>query len=129
VAVRAGLDLVEVDEIRVSIAVHACRYLDRVFTEREVADCRGPDDVLDVRGLAARLAAKEATLKALGAEPGGLALRSVEVVREGGGRVALVLSGAAERLARGRGVARLALSLTQTERQAGALVLAWDGPS
>ena len=98
-----------------------------MFTEREVADCRRPGGTLDVHGLAARFAAKEATLKALGADERALALRSVEVVVTAGRGLSLALSGAVAQLARERGIVRLAVSLTYTARQACALVLAWDG--
>ena len=66
---RVGIDTVEVAAIEAALAAHGERYLRRVYTSREVADCNG-----DPERLAARFAAKEATFKALraakGASPG-----------------------------------------------------------
>ncbi len=57
---RVGIDTVEVAAVEAAIAAHGDRYLERVYTPREVADCNG-----DAERLAARFAAKEATFKAL----------------------------------------------------------------
>ncbi|HTP29148.1 MAG TPA: holo-ACP synthase [Anaeromyxobacteraceae bacterium] len=86
-----GLDIVEVRRIeRLLASDHAARFLERVFTARERTFC---DAVKDrANRYAARFAAKEAALKALGA-PAGLQFREVEVVREKG-PPRLVFSGA-----------------------------------
>ena len=61
---RVGIDLVLVDSIREALDLHGDRYLERVYTAQEIADCRDGDDVAPER-LAARFAAKEAGMKAL----------------------------------------------------------------
>jgi holo-[acyl-carrier protein] synthase len=94
-----------------------------VFTPGEWAAAEGRPDAGAV--LAARFAAKEAAMKALGTGWGrGVAWRDVEV--RGGGRSApeLVLSGEAARLAAQQGVT-LVLSLTHSDHVASAVVLAW----
>lgn len=58
---RAGVDLVEIERIRVAIARHGQRFLHRVYTETERTQCGGK-----IESLAARFAAKEAVSKALG---------------------------------------------------------------
>jgi holo-[acyl-carrier protein] synthase len=80
------------------------RFRARVFTAGEQAYCEGQG-----RGrfesYAARFAAKEATMKALGRGWGGdIGWRDIEVVREDGGRPALALSGPAATLAAALGV-------------------------
>ena len=63
-AVRVGIDLVSVQAVQDSLRAHPQAYLARVYTDREVTDCRTADGV-DPERLAARFAAKEATLKVL----------------------------------------------------------------
>ncbi len=87
------------------------RFLRRVFTDEEIAYCRRRRD--PVPHLAARFAAKEAGLKALGT---GLRLgvrwKELEVRRERGEAPRLVLSGRTRALAEARGARRVLLSLT-----------------
>ncbi|MHB8329389.1 MAG: holo-ACP synthase [Acidimicrobiales bacterium] len=94
----------------------------RLFTdgEREYAG-RGVDPG---PRLAARFAAKEAVLKALGVGIGSAAYRDVEVVRADDGTPTLVLAGSAARLAADRGVRHWHVSLTHTEGLAVASVVA-----
>ena len=96
--VGLGIDVVEVDRLAGALHRRGDRFVERVFTDRERAEC---DPRVDrVLALAARFAAKEACLKALGtgwAE--GLGFRDVEVVREGNQPPRLVLHGAAVRRA------------------------------
>lgn len=114
-----GIDFIDVDQVRDAVTRHGQRYLDRVYTPRELAESgRRPER------LAARFAAKEAAIKALRPdrdEP--LPWREIGVVHDGDGRPSLQLTGAVARLARRRGVGELALSLTHESRQAAAVVL------
>jgi holo-[acyl-carrier protein] synthase len=87
------------------------RFLTRVFTERELAYCRSRKD--PVPHLAARFAAKEAGLKALGTGLSlGVSWRELEVRRERGQAPSLVLSGRSRELGEARGGRRILLSLT-----------------
>ena len=106
-----GVDLVNIPRMREVIGRWQERFLQRVFTEAEIAYCRGRRD--PVPHFAARFAAKEAGLKALGT---GLRLgvnwRELEVRREGGGAPELVLSGRSKEIGRSRGGSRVLLALT-----------------
>ena len=124
VSIRVGLDLVKVDLIEEALqAAHGDRYLTLVYTDREILECRTSTGV-DPERLAARFAAKEATLKVLPATDEGIPFRSIEVRREPSGRVHLELSGRAAELASEAGVIELALSLTHESGYAAAVVVA-----
>lgn len=124
---HVGLDLVAVGSIEQALeAAHGERYLERVYTEREVEECRTKAG-LDPERLGSRFAAKEATLKVLPAGDEGLSLREIEVQREPSGRVHLKLSGRAAELAASAGLGEISLSLTHEEGFAAAVVVAADG--
>jgi holo-[acyl-carrier protein] synthase len=108
VALKVGIDLVSVDQVEESIRVHAGRYLRRVYTERELHDCTTPDGAPDPQGLAARFAAKEATLKVLRSADEAVPWRTIGVRSGTHGAPAIELGGAAARQARRRGVESLA---------------------
>lgn len=116
-----GLDAVDVDRFR-QVLERRPGLLERVFTEAERADLASRAD--PVPGLAARFAAKEAAMKALGVGLGSVGLAEVEVRRQASGAPRLVLSGRAADRAAHLGVASLEVSLTHTDRLAAAVVLA-----
>jgi holo-[acyl-carrier protein] synthase len=123
VPVRVGIDLVSVETVAESIRTHADHYLQRVYTERELSDCRTAEGVSAER-LAARFAAKEATLKVLRPREEGISLREIEVRRDPAGWVDLALDGPAAALATEAGVTGLAVSLTHEDGYASAVVIA-----
>lgn len=92
--VRVGCDVQSVADVTRAVADFGARYLDRVYTHAEQADCAagGPTS------LAGRFAAKEAVLKLLGSADG-IDPREVEVV-SAGARPTVRLTGAAADLAR-----------------------------
>ena len=102
---------------------HREHYLERVYTAREVADCRDPSGAVDAERLAARFAAKEATIKALPGSGEEIPLSQIEVVRDASGSVALELSGRAAELLAGSGSGDLAVSLTHEAGFAAATVV------
>jgi holo-[acyl-carrier protein] synthase len=111
--IRVGLDLVAVESVAESLrGSHREHYLERVYTDREVDDCRGPSGRIEPERLAARFAAKEATIKALPGAGEEVRLTAIEVRSEPSGEVRLELSGRAAELAELAGVTELALSLT-----------------
>jgi holo-[acyl-carrier protein] synthase len=120
-SLHMGFDLVGIEEIEDSIATHGDRFLERVYTARERDDSRRRP-----AALAARFAAKEATMKALrrGDEP--IPWQSIEVRIDPQGQASLTLSDAAAALAGARGLTSLALSLVPGRRVAGAIVVAED---
>jgi holo-[acyl-carrier protein] synthase len=117
--VSVGTDLVSVDDVRASVAGFGRRYLERVFTAAEIADCRG-----EAPRLAARFAAKEATMKALRVGDDSMPWVAIEVVRGEDGAPFLELHGPAQALARRRQVRGLSVSLTHESNYASAVVLA-----
>ena len=106
-----GVDLVSIPRMRAMIDRWQDRFLQRVFTEGEIAYCRRRSD--PAPHFAARFAAKEAGFKALGT---GLRLgvrwRELEVHREGEAAPTLVLSGRSREIGAYRGGSRMLLSLT-----------------
>jgi holo-[acyl-carrier protein] synthase len=111
-AVRGiGVDLVRIPRMREVIARWDQRFLRRVFTEGEIAYCQARRD--PVPHFAARFAAKEAAMKALGT---GLRLgvkwRELEVRRERGSAPTLILHGRSREIGVSRGGRRMLLALT-----------------
>jgi holo-[acyl-carrier protein] synthase len=118
-----GTDVVAVHQVADSVARFGTRYLQRVYTEHEISSCTGSPPVR-AAGLAARFAAKEATIKVLrpvGHQPD---WRSVEVRRDPRGWCTMALSGHAAALADQAGIADLAVSLTHEGDVAAAVVVA-----
>jgi holo-[acyl-carrier protein] synthase len=125
-----GVDLVDISEVAHSVKRFGDRYLRRVFTEHELSCCTGAPDTA-AASLAARFAAKEATLKVLGPYDARPDWRSIEVVRLANGACKLRLRGAAARLAVERGLGPFALSMTHEAGMAAAVVVSgsasvWD---
>jgi holo-[acyl-carrier protein] synthase len=129
--VGVGVDAVDVARFR-RVLDRRPRVASRCFTVTEQSDASGSTDA--VQSLAARFAAKEAVMKALGSGLGAFALTDVEVRRTAGTGAArnapyLVLHGAASELAGTRGAATLHLSLTHTDGVAIAFVVAEQSAS
>src|SRR3972149_11795330 len=89
-ALAAGVDAIEIDRVRKARARHPERFLRRVYTDLEVASCRGR-----VHELAVRFAAKEAVMKALGTGARGVAWREIEVLPNHRGKQLGYLTGRA----------------------------------
>jgi holo-[acyl-carrier protein] synthase len=124
--VRAGTDLTSVSEVEFAIAQFGDRYLSRIFTEHELDSAQGTPHVI-ASSLAARFAAKEATLKVLrpsGQPDEAVDWRSIEVRREPTGWCSLRLSGEAKVLADRAGVTDISVSLSHEGEMASAVVVA-----
>ena len=120
-----GSDLAEVARIRASRERFGERFLQRIYTETEIAYSLAKANI-DER-LAARFAAKEAGMKALGTGlAGGVTWRDFAIDREPSGKPTLTLSGAAARIAAQIGVRRVHLTLTHTAELAMAFVVMED---
>ncbi len=113
-----GIDLCDVDQVERAITDHGDRYLTRVFTSLELAQTGSRP-----QRLAARFAAKEATIKALGVSGEGVGWTSIGVADDQDGRPAIRLSGAVAELAQRRGVDHLSLSLTHASDVGAAVVI------
>lgn len=113
-----GIDLIEIERVERALARRP-GLAQKIFSAAELEACRARSR--PGRHLAARFAAKEAALKALGL--GGMRLHEGEVVGGGEEAPALRLSGDAERVARERGI-ELSVSLTHSRELAAAAVTA-----
>ena len=123
--VGTGVDLCEVARIRSAIERHGDRFKHRVFTDREIAYAESKANQFE--RYAARFAAKEAGMKALGTGwRGGLGWRDLEVTNLRTGRPTLAFHGKAAEIATKLHVRNIALSLTHTAEQAMALVILED---
>ena len=131
-ALRVGVDIVEVSEVSRSVARFGDRYVQRIFTPHEIACCRiepvpagaGGAGGYAYESLAARFAAKEATVKVLRPEGPRPEWRTIEVHRADSGWCELRLTGLAALLAERSGIDRFAVSLTHEAAFGVAVVVA-----
>ncbi|MEX2599855.1 MAG: holo-ACP synthase [Dehalococcoidia bacterium] len=116
--ISVGVDLIEIDRIAAALERFGERFLERVYTPGEIAYCRrrAPQ-------LAARFAAKEAVMKALGTGTRGVGWREVEVTRKRSGEPEIVLHGRAAARAERLGIGRIAISLSHSRQYAIASVV------
>lgn len=122
--VGIGVDEAEVARMRAVLA-RTPSMRNRLFTPGEQAYADAAEPLMAAQRYAARFAAKEAVLKALGAGLGACKFVEIEVVRDDAtGAPSVVLHGAAGKLASDRGAARVHVSLTHTESRATAFVVA-----
>lgn len=118
-----GVDMIEVARIARMVERHGHRFLERVYTPTEQAYCKDRKRIFE--HLAARFAAKEAVLKALGTGwSAGIAWTDVEVLHEASGRPRIELHNAAAREASRLGVSSIHISLSHTDASAIASAIA-----
>ena len=111
--VGLGIDIAEIDRIEAAITRHGAPFLERLFTPREVAYCESHKGKYE--RYAARFAAKEAAMKALGTGwSRGVRWRDIEVTREPSGKPTLRLEGVAAQIAQRMGVRNISLSITHS---------------
>ena len=117
-----GLDLAEVDRIRQAIERYGRRFLERVFTPAEIAYVERKANRF--QRYAARFAAKEAGMKAIGTGwRAGVRWQDFEVANLPSGKPTLRLHGQAAQVAQRLGVKFISLSLTHTASVGMALVI------
>ena len=120
--VGSGIDIAEVPRIAESIKRFGDRFITRIFTEGEIHYCDSKAN--RVERYAARFAAKEAAMKALGTGWNyGVTWRDVEVSRQPGSRPTIIFHGKAAEFAEKLGAKHVALSLTHTKEFAMAQVI------
>ena len=120
--VGSGIDIAEVPRIRRALERFRDRFLQRIFTAEEIRYCDSKANRIE--RYAARFAAKEAAMKALGTGWNhGVRWRDCEVVRMPGGRPTMTFHGRAAEFAARLGVRNVAVSLSHTEEQAIAQVI------
>jgi len=117
-----GIDIIEVERIRLSYERFGERFLNRILKPAEIAYCLGHRRPAPF--LAARFAAKEAISKAFGTGIGQhLGWQDLEVARKASGEPYVVLHGQAVRLLQDRAGRIVHLSLSHTEQHAAAMAI------
>jgi holo-[acyl-carrier protein] synthase len=120
--VGIGIDLERIDRFRDLLDRWGARFEQKLFTDAERAYCRGR--ARPEQHFAARFAAKEAALKAMGVPKGvGLEWQHFEIVSGPGGAPSLVLTAAARAAADRLGATRVHLTLTHSIDTAAAFVI------
>jgi len=120
--VGTGIDIAEVPRIAQALNRHGERFLHRVYTEGEINYCDSKANRIE--RYAARFAAKEAAMKALGTGWNhGVRWRDIEVFRLPGGRPTIKFHGKAAEFAARLGMTNVALSISHTSEQAIAQVI------
>ena len=124
--VGIGVDVVEIERIRNALQRHGDRARRRFFTPAELEECDGRADPGEC--LAARFAAKEAALKALGTGKGpGVRWTDLQVVRGDSGPPRLSFSDGVQKRAAALGVERSWVTLTHEAGVACAVVVLEGG--
>ena len=113
-----GVDLIELDRVARVLARHPTRFLGRVYTPLEAAFCRGR-----IPELAARFAAKEAVMKALGTGARSVGWRDIEILPDRRGKPLVYLHGRARERAERIGLEAIDISLTHLRELAMAVVV------
>ncbi|MEV0135512.1 4'-phosphopantetheinyl transferase superfamily protein [Dactylosporangium sp. NPDC050688] len=111
-----GVDIVLVARVARSLERFGNRFTAAVFTPAERAYCDGRPPAVRAAAYAARFAAKEAVIKALGATDATFA--EIEIVRDGDGGLGTRLRGSAAAHARRRGLHRMAVSMSHEDEYA-----------
>ena len=117
-----GVDIIELTRVEAALERWGQRFLQRVYTEREIRFCRNR-----VSELAARFAAKEAVMKALGTGVRGIGWREIEVLPMRSGKPLVFLHGRARQRARALGLQDFAISLSHSRDFAVASVVGGAG--
>jgi holo-[acyl-carrier protein] synthase len=118
-SLAAGVDAIEIHRVQEVLDHHGDRFLRRVYTEFEIAYCRGR-----IRELAVRFAAKEAMMKALGTGIRGVGWREIEILADRRGKPLVYLHGRARKRAEAIGLGQPEVSLTHSEDMALAFIVA-----
>jgi holo-[acyl-carrier protein] synthase len=120
--VGIGIDMIECNRIEHSLERFGARFMQRVFTEGEIAYCQSMK--FPARHFAARFAAKEALSKAFGTGIGkAMGWRDIDVRKKESGEPYVVLSGGAQSRTRERGVHNVLISLSHTDHHAVAVIV------
>lgn len=115
---QIGVDIIEIGRIRESVSRWGTRFLSRIYTQRELAICKG-----NIDSLAARFAGKEAVMKALNSGQDSIVWREIEILSEENGKPKLILHGKALQMLDSLGLKALEISLSHSRDNAIALAI------
>lgn len=104
-----GIDIVKIDRIKTTVERWGRRFLERVFTEKEIAYCYEKKE--PYLSLSVRFAAKEALIKAIGSEIP-LSFKDIEVMKYGSGRPFITIKGRLETFFKEKSIKCTHLSLS-----------------
>lgn len=121
--IATGIDVIEIERIRLAHERWGSRFLNRIYTPQELAYCRAKTE-----RLAGRFAAKEAVSKALGVGIRRLRWKDIEVLRGERGKPYVLLHGKAASVAATQGLSGFDVSITHSRSDAIAFVVAWKEP-
>ena len=113
-----GVDIIEISRIRKMVNHWGKRFLERIYTEKELQICKGRPD-----RLASRFAGKEAVMKALGTGARGISWREIEIDSEPSGKPVVKLHGKARLKADSLGLNELVISLSDSREHSIAFVV------
>jgi holo-[acyl-carrier protein] synthase len=116
---KTGIDILEIPRIQKALERFGDRFLERIFSAAEIAECRGRID-----SLAVHFSAKEAVVKALGTGIGPVGWLEVETLHKPSGEPYLLLHGRASRVAKTLGLTNWSVSLSHSHEYAIAVVVA-----
>lgn len=113
--VGVGVDIVEVPRIKYAVSRWKDAFLKRIFTENEIQYSKAKK--FACQHLAARFAAKEAVLKAIGdSSIQRIGLSEVEVFNDESGKPFIRLSGEAKKIQESRGISEIIISMSHTRK-------------
>ena len=116
--IAIGVDIIEIDRIEHAILSWQNSFLGRVYTDAELNYCHNR-----VSSLAARFAAKEAVMKALGTGAIGLSLQDIEILPNVDGAPVIQLHGRAHNKAKEIGITEFSISMSHNKQYAIAFVV------
>ncbi len=117
-----GIDLVEVNRIKSSLVKFGNRFLDKIFTEKEIEYCE--KRINKVQEYAIRFTAKEAFFKAIGIGwRKGLTWKDIEVANDELGKPYLILKGRAKEFTEKMYISNIQVSLSHTWQTATGIVI------
>ena len=119
--ITTGIDIIEIGRIEKIVRTYTNRFLNRIYTQEELNYCRGR-----YPQLAARFAAKEAVMKALGTGTRGVGWQDIEIIRTPGNPPKILLHSRAAKRARTIQITQFALSLSHSREYAVASVIAFN---
>jgi len=108
-----GVDIVEIGRLEKAISRHGEKFLERVYTDSELKLYRKK-----LPSLAARFAAKEAVIKALGKPAKDMSLKDIEILSDPGGRPLVNLYGKTQQYAEKMGLGKLAVTISHSKEYA-----------